>query len=161
MRAARNAIEIALDRYIECGDLPAFCVEKENVGLPDRDADHVNAAGRTNDRVGDLGIGDQYVLDVCGQIYGDGFANPEWNKIARLLSLAATSNEFGVRDDASAAIAGAFGASPLQRHNSALNAAVLGECPVRHRPLNPPIDHRGVIVWAHTKPDDVDVSTRV
>jgi hypothetical protein len=45
--------------------------------LADRRADDIGALRRTHDGVGDLGIGDQHVLDVTRQIDHDGFADAE------------------------------------------------------------------------------------
>ena len=60
---------------------PAICwpsaSKKIDVGLADRDADDVGAARRADDRVGDLGIGDQHVLDVARQVDHDRFADAE------------------------------------------------------------------------------------
>ena len=63
-----DAVEVARHRDVEAGDLLAFGVEEVNVGLADLDADDVGAARRADDRVGDLRIGDQHVLDVARQI---------------------------------------------------------------------------------------------
>ena len=63
-----HAVEVARHRDVEAGDLPAFGVEEKDVGLADRDADHVGAARRAHHRVGDLRIGDQHVLDVARQV---------------------------------------------------------------------------------------------
>jgi hypothetical protein len=48
--------------------------------LSDRDADHVDAARGADHRVGNLGIGDQHVLDVGRQVNGDRFADAERNE---------------------------------------------------------------------------------
>ena len=75
-----HAVEIAGDRDVETGDLLAVGVEEEDVGLPDRDADHVDAARGADDRIGDLGIGDQHILDVGRQIDRDRLADAERNE---------------------------------------------------------------------------------
>src|ERR1019366_43651 len=62
-----HAVEIARDGNVEAGDLLAGGVEEENVGLPDRHADHVDAARGTDHRVGDFRVGDQHVFDVGRQ----------------------------------------------------------------------------------------------
>ena len=76
-----HAVEVARDRDVEAGDLPAFGVEEVDVGLADRDADDVGAARRADDRVGDLGIGDQHVLDVARQVDDDRFADAERDEL--------------------------------------------------------------------------------
>src|SRR4029077_635988 len=58
------AIEVTLHRNIEAGNLLAIGIEEENIGLPDGDADHVNAARRADNCIGDLRVGDQHILDV-------------------------------------------------------------------------------------------------
>ena len=75
-----HAVEVARDRDVETGDLPAVGVEEEDVGLPDGDADHVGAARGADHGVGDLGIGDQHVLDVARQVDHDRFADAERNE---------------------------------------------------------------------------------
>ncbi len=75
-----HAVEVARDRDVEAGDLLAVGVEEKDVGLPDGDADHVDAARRADHRVGDLGIGDQHVLDVGRQVDGDRLADAERNE---------------------------------------------------------------------------------
>ena len=59
-----HAIEVTRHGNIKASDLLAVGIEEKNVGLPDRDTDHVGAPRRTDDGVGDLGIGNQHVLDV-------------------------------------------------------------------------------------------------
>src|SRR5262249_22156186 len=71
------AIEVALDRNVEAGDLLAFGIEEENIGLPDGNANHVNAARRPDHGIGDLRVGYQHILDVGRQIDRNRFADPE------------------------------------------------------------------------------------
>ena len=72
-----DAVEVAGDRDIEAGHLPAVGVEEKHVGLADRDADDVGAARRADHGVGDLRIGDQHVLDVARQIDDHRLADAE------------------------------------------------------------------------------------
>jgi hypothetical protein len=78
-----HAIEIAFYCDVEPGDLPAVGIEEENVGLPDGDPDDVHPPRGTNHRIGDLGIGNKYILDVSRQIDRNRFANSERNKTGR------------------------------------------------------------------------------
>jgi hypothetical protein len=71
------AIEVALHRDVIGGDLLAGGIEEHDVGLADRGADDVGALRRTDHGIGDLGIGDQHVLDVARQVDDDGFADAE------------------------------------------------------------------------------------
>ena len=75
-----HAVEIARHRDVEAGDLLAVGVEEKDVGLPDGDADHVDAARRADHRIGDLWVGDQHVLDVGRQVDGDRLADAERNE---------------------------------------------------------------------------------
>ena len=63
-----DAVEVARHRDIEADDLLAVGIEEEHVGLADRDADDVGAARGADDRVGDLRVGHQHVLDVARQV---------------------------------------------------------------------------------------------
>src|SRR6185503_4994668 len=63
-----HAVEVAGDGDVETGDLAALRVEEEDVGLPDRHADYVDAARGAHHGIGDLGVGDQNVLDVGRQV---------------------------------------------------------------------------------------------
>ena len=76
-----NAVEVARDREVEASHLPAFRIEEEDVGLAHFDADDVGAPRRPNDGVGDLGIGDQYVLNVARKIDDDRFADAERHRV--------------------------------------------------------------------------------
>jgi hypothetical protein len=72
-----NAVQVAGHRDVVGGDLLARGIEEHDVGLADRGADDIGALGRANDGVGDLGIGDQHILDVAGQVDDDGLADAE------------------------------------------------------------------------------------
>jgi len=56
-------------------------IEEVDIGLPDGDADQISAPRGAYHRVGDLGIGDQYVLDVARKVDDDRLADPEGNEI--------------------------------------------------------------------------------
>jgi hypothetical protein len=75
-----HAVEVARHRDIETGDLPPVAVEKIDVGLPDLAADQISAAGRTDDRVGDLGIGDQHIANVAREVDHDRFPDADGDK---------------------------------------------------------------------------------
>ena len=72
-----HAVQVARHGDIEAGDLATLRVEEEDVGLPDLDADHVDAARRAHDGIGDGRVGDQHVLDVGRQVDGDRLADAE------------------------------------------------------------------------------------
>ena len=78
-----HAVEVARDRDVEAGDLPAVGVEEIDVGLADRDADQVGAARRAHDRVGDLRLRDQHVLDVARQVDHHRLADAELHEARR------------------------------------------------------------------------------
>ena len=82
-----NAIEIARHRDVEGHQLLAFGVEEIDVGLSDLDADDVGAPRGANDRVGDLGIGHQHVLDVAGQVDDDALAHAERDELRCLVAV--------------------------------------------------------------------------
>ena len=75
-----HAIQIALDRDVIGRDLLAVGIEEHDVGLADRRADDVGALRRAHHGVGDLGIGDQHVLDVARQVDNHGFSDAERQK---------------------------------------------------------------------------------
>ena len=77
LQRGAHAVEVALDRDVIGGDLLAGGIEEHDVGLADRGADDVGALRRTDHRIGDLGIGDQHVLDVARQVDDDGLADAE------------------------------------------------------------------------------------
>ena len=77
LECGAHAIQVARHGDVEAGDLPAVGIEEEDIGLPDLDADHVNAARGADHRIGDIGIGHQHVLDVGRQVDGDRFADTE------------------------------------------------------------------------------------
>ena len=70
-----DAIEIARDGDVVSGNLLAGSIEEYDVCLTDRSADDIGALGGADDGIGDLGIGDQYVLDVARQVDDDRFAD--------------------------------------------------------------------------------------
>src|SRR6185437_1030452 len=66
-----NAVEVALDGDVIGGDLLAGAVEEDNVGLADSGTDDVGALGRSHDRICDLRVGNQNVLNVTRQVHND------------------------------------------------------------------------------------------
>ena len=68
LERAAHAVEVARHRDVEAGELPALGIEEEDVGLSDADADQIGAPDRADHRIGDLGVGDQHVLDVARQV---------------------------------------------------------------------------------------------
>ena len=78
--------EVALHRDVETGDLAAFGIEEEHVGLADLDADEIGAARRANDGIGDRRIGDENILDIARQIEHDRFADAERNETGALVA---------------------------------------------------------------------------
>ena len=87
LSAARMPLRSRVTAMSKPIDLPAFGVEEEDVGLADRDADQVGAPRRAHDRVGDLGIGDQHVLDVARQVDHDRLADAERDELRRLVAV--------------------------------------------------------------------------
>ena len=83
LQRGAHAVEVALDRDVVGGDLLARGIEEHDVGLADRGADDVGALRRADHGVGDLGIGDQHILDVARQVDHDRFADAE-RKEARI-----------------------------------------------------------------------------
>ena len=77
LQRGAHAVEVALDRDVVGGDLLARGIEEYDVGLADRGADDVGALRRTHHGVGDLGIGDQHILDVARQVDHDRLADAE------------------------------------------------------------------------------------
>ena len=76
-----DAVEIARDGDVEAGRSACLGIEEEHVGLADRDADDVGAARGAHDGVGDLGIGDQHILDVARQVDDDRLADAERHRV--------------------------------------------------------------------------------
>ena len=72
-----DAVEIARHRDIEAGQLLAFGIEEENVGLSDFVADQVSATRRADHGIGDPGVCDQNVLDVARKVDHHRFADAE------------------------------------------------------------------------------------
>ena len=66
--AARMPLRSRFHGDVVADDLVALGIEEEHAGLPDRHADQIGAAGRADDRIGDLGIGHQHVLDVARHV---------------------------------------------------------------------------------------------
>ena len=77
LQRGAHAVEIARDRDVVGGDLLAGGIEEHDIGLADGGADDVGALRRTHDGVGDLGIGDQHILDVARQVDDDRLADAE------------------------------------------------------------------------------------
>ncbi|MGY4484899.1 hypothetical protein ACVWWR_004090 [Bradyrhizobium sp. LM3.2] len=77
LQRGAHAVEVALDRDVIGRDLLAGGIEEHDVGLADRGADDVGALRRANDRIGDLGISDQHVLDVARQVDHDRLADAQ------------------------------------------------------------------------------------
>jgi hypothetical protein len=75
-----DAVEIARDGDIEAGQLLAFRIEEENVGLSDFVADHVSAARRADHRIGDPRVCNQNVLNVAGKIDHHRFSDAKRNR---------------------------------------------------------------------------------
>ncbi len=90
-----DAVEIALDRDVESADLAAFGVEEEDVGLAHGRPDDEGTPSRADDRVGNLGVGDQHVLDVARQLDHHRLSDPERNE-ARILVAAHHLDSRGV-----------------------------------------------------------------
>ena len=63
-----HAIEVTRHGNIKSSDLLTVGIEKENARLPDRDTDHVDPPRRPDHRVGNLGIGNEHVLDIGGKV---------------------------------------------------------------------------------------------
>jgi hypothetical protein len=63
-----QAVQIARHRDVKPGELATLRIEEIDAGLAARDADQVGAPRRADDRIGDLGIGHQHVLDVARQV---------------------------------------------------------------------------------------------
>ncbi len=80
LQGRAHAVEVALNRDIVGRHLLAVGVEEHDVGLTDGFADDVGALRRADDGVGDLGIGDQHILDVTRHIDDDRFADAERQK---------------------------------------------------------------------------------
>ena len=72
-----HAVEIALHRDVVGRDLLARGIEEHHVGLTDRGTDDVGALRRAHDRVRNLGIGDQHILDLARQVDDHRFADAE------------------------------------------------------------------------------------
>ena len=81
-----HAVEIAFDRDIIGRNLLTLGIEEHDVGLADCGADDVGALRRANHGVGDLGIGDQHVLDVARQIENHRLADAKRQKARPRLS---------------------------------------------------------------------------
>ena len=97
-----HAIQIALDRDVIGRDLLAVGIEEHDVGLADRRADDVGALRRAHHGVGDLGIGDQHVLNVARQIDNHGFSDAERQEPCLDRSAGGNRNRVGIgigRDD--------------------------------------------------------------
>ncbi|MEY9277835.1 hypothetical protein ABIE90_007732 [Bradyrhizobium diazoefficiens] len=77
LQRGAHAVEVALDRDVIGRDLLAGGIEEHDVGLPDRGADDVGALRRADHRIGDLGVGDQHILDVARKVDHDGLADAE------------------------------------------------------------------------------------
>ena len=75
-----HAVEVALDRDVVGSDLLAVGIEKHNVGLADRSTDDIGALRRSDDRVGDFGIGDQHILHIARQVDDHGLTDAECQK---------------------------------------------------------------------------------
>ena len=86
MNRLADAVEIAHDRDVEAGDLLALGIEEIHVGLAHRDADDEGAARRPHHGIGDLGIGDQHILDVARQIDDDRFADAEGHRLGLIVA---------------------------------------------------------------------------
>ncbi len=72
-----DAVQVAFHREVEARNLAAFGVEKEDAGLADLDTDHVGAASRADDGIGNGGIGDKDVLGVARQVDDHRLADAE------------------------------------------------------------------------------------
>ena len=133
-----HAVEIARHRDVEAGDLLAGGVEEEDVGLPDGDADHVDAARGADHGVGDLGVGDQHVLDVGRQVDGDRFTDAERDETGGCLARRHLDHRHtGVGAD------GGYGRRESgARENRERSGA--HHCPWRHVPHPPSLVHFGV-----------------
>ena len=86
LQRGANTIEIALDRDVIGRDLLSLGVEEHDVGLPHGLADDIGALRRADHRVGNLGIGDQHILDVARQVDDHRFADAEREKAHLRLS---------------------------------------------------------------------------
>jgi hypothetical protein len=87
LQRGADAIEIAFDGDVIGGDLQACGIEEHDVGLADRRTDDIGALRGAYHGVGDLRIGDQYILDVARQVDHDGFADAERKKARVHLSV--------------------------------------------------------------------------
>ena len=76
-----QAVEVALHRDVEAGELLTVRIEEVDAGLADRGPDDVGAARRADDRIGDFWIGHQHVLDVARQLDHHRLADPERNEL--------------------------------------------------------------------------------
>ena len=86
MNGLADAVEVADDRNVETGDLLALGIEEVHVGLAHRAADEECAPRRPHHGVGDLGIGDQHILDVARQIDNDRFADPKGHRLGLIVA---------------------------------------------------------------------------
>jgi hypothetical protein len=83
LQRGAHAVEVALDGDVVGRDLLACGIEEHDVGLADCGADDIGALRGADHGVGDLGIGDQHILDVARQVDHDRFADAE-RKVARI-----------------------------------------------------------------------------
>ena len=109
-----EAGNVALDGEIEADDLLAVRAEDEDVGFADALAEQIDAACRAGDRIGDRGIGDQYVVGVGRQVDDDRLVEAELDALP--LAAESTAHERlpspRRRRDAAGAAAEAGRASP-------------------------------------------------